>query len=112
MTSPVGRASSVARRGRAPFLVLGAVALAGGLWGALARVGVPVAAPDTVWGSHGLLMTMGFLGTVISLERAVAIARAPAYAAPALAGLGGTALLAGSPFARSEERRVGKECRL
>lgn len=45
--------------------------------------------------AHGVLMVLGFLGTLISLERAVAL-RAPwAYAAPALLGAGGLALVAG-----------------
>lgn len=42
-------------------------------------------------------MVSGFLGTVISLERAVAINRPWAYVVPALAGLGALALLAGLP---------------
>jgi hypothetical protein len=42
-------------------------------------------------------MVSGFLGTVISLERAVAVGRAWAYGAPAAAGVGALALLAGFP---------------
>ena len=46
---------------------------------------------------HGPLMVLGFLGTLIALERAVAL-RAPAgYAAPVLLGLGGLALAVGLP---------------
>jgi hypothetical protein len=44
-------------------------------------------------------MALGFLGTVISLERAVALRRRWAFAAPATAGAGGVALLAGLPAA-------------
>lgn len=84
---------------RAPLLALGVLALLGGLWGALARLGVPVEAPEPVQTSHGLLMAMGFLGTVISLERAVALGRRPAYAAPVLAGGGAVALLLGLTIA-------------
>jgi hypothetical protein len=40
-------------------------------------------------------MVSGFLGTVIGLERAVALGRRWTYAAPALSGLGALALLAG-----------------
>jgi hypothetical protein len=41
---------------------------------------------------HGPLMVCGFLGTLISLERAVALGRWWGYIAPALAGLGSLAL--------------------
>ena len=44
---------------------------------------------------HGPLMVSAFFGTVISLERAVALDRLWAYAAPLAAGLGGIALLCG-----------------
>lgn len=47
---------------------------------------------------HGALMISGFLGTLISLERAVAIGRRWAYAAPALSSVGALALLAGMPL--------------
>ncbi len=46
---------------------------------------------------HGPLMVLGFLGTLIALERAVALRRTAGYAAPALLGLGGLALAAGLP---------------
>ena len=42
---------------------------------------------------HGPLMVSGFLGTLIGVERAVALERGWAYAAPLLTGLGGIALL-------------------
>jgi hypothetical protein len=52
--------------------------------------------------AHGPLMVSGFLGTLIGLERAVGLSalgpgRRWVYAAPALAGLGGLALLIGVP---------------
>lgn len=84
--------------GRAPFLALAVVALISGLWGALARVGWQVAPPSPAFVEfHGLLMALGFLGTVISLERAVALRRAPAYAAPAVTGIGGLLIAIGLP---------------
>jgi hypothetical protein len=46
---------------------------------------------------HGPLMVSAFLGTVISLERAAALGRLWAYAAPLCAGLGGALLLLGLP---------------
>ena len=45
--------------------------------------------------AHGILMVLGFLGTLISLERAVALRSPWAYAAPALLGAGGVMLAAG-----------------
>lgn len=48
---------------------------------------------------HGPLMIFGFLGTLIALERAVALRRAPAFAVPALFGLGGVLLVAPVPEA-------------
>jgi len=44
---------------------------------------------------HGALMIGGFLGTLISLERAVALGRGWAYVAPLLTGLGGLGILLG-----------------
>ena len=81
---------------RLPLLLLGFAALAVGTGSGLARMGVPmpdVAATAAAW--HGPLMMCGFLGTVISLERAVAIGRGWAYAGPLCAGLGGLAIVAG-----------------
>lgn len=46
---------------------------------------------------HGPLMVLGFLGTLIALERAVALRAVAGYAAPLLLGLGGLALAAGAP---------------
>lgn len=85
--------------GRLPLLVLGMLSLLGGVLAGLARLDwsmPPVAAGAAGW--HGALMISAFLGTVISLERAVAIGRGWAYAAPAAAGLGGVSLLAGAPL--------------
>lgn len=46
---------------------------------------------------HGMLMVLGFLGALISLERAVALRRPWGYAAPALLGAGGLILATGGP---------------
>src|SRR5512139_3208911 len=75
------------------------LSLLGGVLAGLARLAwevPPVAAAQA--GSHGALMISAFFGTVISLERAVALGRGWAYLAPAAAGLGGLALLLGAPF--------------
>ena len=52
-------------------------------------------APAGAIALHGALMVSAFLGTVISLERAVALDRLWAYAAPLCAGIGGVLILAG-----------------
>lgn len=43
--------------------------------------------------AHGLLMVLGFVGTLVALERAVALGTTWGYAAPALMGSGALALL-------------------
>jgi hypothetical protein len=81
---------------RLPLLVFGFVALFAGLGAGLARLGWPM--PElavAVSALHGPLMVCGFFGVVISLERAVAIGRLWAYAAPLLAGAGTGAALHG-----------------
>jgi len=82
-------------RGRAPLLLLGFVALAAAAAGGLARLGLPAGAPTAAIAWHGALMASAFFGTLISLERAVALGRLWAYAAPLACGSGGVLLLAG-----------------
>jgi hypothetical protein len=82
-------------RWRTPLLVLGFVSLAFGVAGGLARLS-PLGVLPTAVALHGPLMVSAFFGTVIALERAAALDRLWAYAAPLAAGLGGIALLAGS----------------
>jgi hypothetical protein len=84
---------------RVPLLVLGMLSLVGGVLAGLARLdwNMPAVAANAA-GWHGALMISAFLGTVISLERAVALGRGWAYVAPAAAGSGGIALLAGAPL--------------
>src|SRR5579875_1572570 len=76
---------AVARRrllARAPLMALALVALFAGLWGGLLRLGLSVPSDLTSAAVvHGPLMTFGFLGTLISLERAVALGRPFVYAA-------------------------------
>ena len=91
-------AAAPARRRRAPLMALAVVALFAGLWGGLIRLGLSL--PHTVTSAaelHGPLMALGFLGTLVSLERAVALDRPWAYIAPLAAGAGALAALADAP---------------
>ncbi len=87
--------SDLAPAARAPLLVLGFVSLLLGVAGGLARLGLPVPAVAAGIAWHGALMASAFFGTLIALERAVAIGRGWAYLAPAASGAGGLVLLAG-----------------
>ena len=81
-----------------PLMAAAVVCLLAGLWAALVRLGLPV--PAGISGllqAHGPLVTLGFLGTFIALERAVALGKAWGYLAPAAAGAGGLAVAAGMP---------------
>jgi hypothetical protein len=82
------------------FIPLGfaVAALVAGLWSGLARLGIvlPGGVPRLAE-FHGALMISGFLGTVISLERAVALGRWWAYLAPAMSAVGAFLLLAAGP---------------
>jgi hypothetical protein len=80
---------------RLPLLVLGFVSLALGVAGGLARLGAAIPAPPAAIALHGALMVSGFLGTVIGLERAVALGRPWAYGAPLASGAGGICLILG-----------------
>ncbi|MGB5080023.1 MAG: hypothetical protein WBO23_04685 [Burkholderiales bacterium] len=85
---------------RLPLLAAGFIALVLGVGAGLARMGWPFPLPDprlVIW--HGPLMVAGFFGTVISLERAVALGHRWAYLAPLAAALGALALVAAMPLA-------------
>lgn len=85
------------------LLVLPAVAsLVCGILSGLARLGLSM--PNFIIGLinvHGVLMIGGFFGTVISLERAVALSTNKAtwwpYGSPFFSGLAATAMIAGAP---------------
>jgi hypothetical protein len=81
---------------RVPLLILGMLSLAGGATAGLIRIGwnAPLPGAASVL-DHAPLMIGAFFGTVIGLERAVALGARWAYGAPLATGLGGLALLAG-----------------
>ncbi len=83
--------------GRFALFVPGALSLMAGMWSGLARLGVPVPSPGAeIVVGHGPIMLSGFLATLISLERAVALGRTWGWAAPALCGTAAVAMLAGA----------------
>lgn len=78
------------------LMATGMLALLGGLWAGLLRLGW--AGPllqRRLPAANGPLVVCGFLGTVISLERAVALKRVWAFLAPGLTRFIGTCLLTG-----------------
>lgn len=73
----------------------GGICLLAGLSAGLLLIADPAPAdPARLPDVHGVVMVLGFLGTLISLERAVALRQPRAYVEPAALGLGGIALAA------------------
>lgn len=81
---------------RIPLLLLALITLILGTWAGLIRLGwqLPAIQP-TLLLNHGPLMVVGFFGTLISLERAVALQKKWAYIAPLACGIGGVLLASG-----------------
>lgn len=83
---------------RALLIVPGGISLLAGLNAALQLIGMPAPLnlarlPDV----HGLLMTLGFVGTLIALERSVAYGKLIGYLPPVFLGLGGLLLISPAP---------------
>lgn len=97
-TSTLAEQRRKAARGRLVLMLAGGASLLIGLDAALLRLAVwaPVDSPRAA-DLHGLIMVLGFLGTLISLERAQSLGQGWAYLAPALYGLGGLALVSPAP---------------
>ncbi|WP_232511117.1 hypothetical protein [Micromonospora sediminimaris] len=90
--------ASMPVRWRLPALATAAVALLSGLYAGLQLLGTPVPTPPVAVDQvHGPLMVLGFVGTLIALERAVALGARWALLAPTCSGLGGLALVATGP---------------
>jgi hypothetical protein len=79
-----------------PLVLLAMLTLLLGLWAALARIGwdLPIFQPSML-NAHGPLMISGFLGSLVTLERAVALGRRWMYAGPLLTALGALATMLG-----------------
>ncbi len=96
------RLSSVAARRVRPsrflFALPAVIALLIALWAGLSRIGWDIPSFDDWDARHGPLMISGFLGVLISMERAVGSGWRWAYIGPALAGAGVLALLLLDPL--------------
>lgn len=84
---------------RVPFILPAGLALLLGVGAGLELLGLPVSSvserlPDV----HGPLLVLGFVGTLIALERAVALRQPSGFAAPTLLGAGGLLLVAPVPL--------------
>jgi hypothetical protein len=76
-----------------------ALALLTGLDAALVLLGLPApVSTDRLPQVHGMLLVIGFVGTVIALERAIALRRPYGFMAPALTGIGSVLLLSPAPL--------------
>jgi hypothetical protein len=89
--------------GRLVLALPAGVCLLAGLDAALMLLGVPAPVtaarlPDV----HGMLLVFGFVGTLVSLERAVALRRRAGFLAPALLGAGGLLLVSPAPLAAGQ----------
>ncbi len=83
---------------RVALLVAGFLSLGFGIAAGLARLGFGIELPSSILITlHGPLLGGAFLGTVISLERAVALGRPWAYLAPLASGSAGLAWILGAP---------------
>lgn len=79
-----------------PLMFMGMLSLIAALLAGLSRIGWPL--PSVVHNFsmlHGPLMISGFLGTLISLERAVALKKGFTYIAPLFTGIGAILLITG-----------------
>lgn len=95
--STIARPGASARRPswRLAWLVPAAVALLLGLDAGLLVLGLPAPlTTDRLPDVHGMLLVLGFVGTLVSLERATALDRWYGFIAPALLGAGGVLLVA------------------
>jgi hypothetical protein len=91
-----GGAEMLLRRG---LLLVAAAAAVTGIFGGLARLGIVVAWGPEYFVAHGPLLVLGVFGTVIGLERAVALGRDWGLVAPGLGAAAAVAMLTGLAWA-------------
>lgn len=94
---PAARPAASARRAlplRALWMLPAALALLSGLDAALLLLGLPApVSTERLSQVHGVVLVLGFVGTVIVLERATALGRWIGFAAPGLLGTGAVMLV-------------------
>jgi hypothetical protein len=94
----VAHMASSQRGGRFVLIALAGVSLLFGLWAGTVRLGWALPTPsESFIVYHGPLMIIGFLGTLIGLERAVVLDRLWPYGIPILSGLSALLALVGLP---------------
>jgi hypothetical protein len=85
-------------RSRFVLIALAGISLLAGLWAGVVRLGWLLPSPNEQFPFiHGPLMVVGFLGTLIGLERAVALGRLWPYGIPVLSALSALSVLAALP---------------
>ena len=96
--APPSNTPRPSRRGLSPrlaWMIPAGLALLAGLNAGLLLLGVPApVTTERLPDIHGMLLVLGFVGTLISLERATALGRWYGFAAPALLGAGSILLIA------------------
>ena len=81
------------------FLIPAGVALLAGLNAGLLLLGIPApVTTERMAQVHGMVMVLGFIGTVVALERAVALRHPAGFTAPALLGAGGLLAISSAPL--------------
>jgi hypothetical protein len=106
-------AAPEARRGSGGNVVRGVLAagvltlLLSSLWAGLLRLGWALPTGGNLALLHGPLFVCGMLGTVIGLERAVALGRPWTFVGPVLTLIGGVGLVAGMPVGLGALLMVG-----
>ena len=94
-----GTRSNATTLRRLVFVIPAGIALLAGLDAALLLLGLPApVTTERLPDIHGVLLVLGFVGTLIALERAVAARRRAGFVAPILLGLGGLTLLSPAPL--------------
>ncbi len=101
MTAP-GVGLTAARERRlswvVPLMLSAVIILLAALWSGLVHLGFPLPqGGSSLHEGHGPMMILGFLGALISLERAVALGTRWAYLGPMAAALGGLGVLVSAP---------------
>lgn len=82
----------------APIMISAVVILLAALWSGLVHLGLHLPQGGTSLNEgHGPMMVLGFLGALISLERAVALGAGWAYLGPVAAAIGGLTVILGVP---------------